>query len=241
MISSLKPSRVREAVERVSCSGRYYFTRANLMYELLRHDEGDVPKLETFERELADWEARHEALPGLIRPEALPQEAAIDEMPPDLLEYAVPRVLLFDRVESLLVFAQNGFHRKIEVGLITLGFPSHVYRLLTAQLAQGFETKFFAVHDATPAGYAFARSASRALPPGPVEFVDLGLNLPWAFRLRLPLRQGAPTRVDPEIDERHRVLLEHGRYAELAELPPARAMTWVYDRIADQAEEVGFG
>jgi hypothetical protein len=240
---------IREAADAVSSGGRYWFTRRNLFYELQRRstlpDAGGDPgaEAEAFARALDEFEARDGVLPMLVRPERAPRRFDLAALPPDVLDYAVPRSLVFERLDPLLAFVQNGFHRKLEVAMILLpDYPEHVAGSLRRQLQSGFSTRFFAVHDATARGYSeLERIAAELGSPDHATFIDLGLTLPWAFRLRLPLRVGEKLAVAPTVRERDRVLLEQGRYAEFEALPPRDAMQWVYERIADEAEEVGFG
>ncbi|MBX3125309.1 MAG: hypothetical protein KF718_01260 [Polyangiaceae bacterium] len=242
----LTAAQMASVVAQLGTDGRFRYTRGQLFYALVRAGflpaPGDAAGARAaFGVALERWECDHAPLPTLIRPETLAERASASTLPADLADYAAPRALVFEDRESLLAFVLNGFHRKIEVACVTLGFPEHVYSRLLRQVEEGIATKFYVVRHATPAGYGFADTVSKALPSGAASLEDLGLTLPWAFRLRLPLSVSAPVTVPPEVPERDRLLLERGRYAELFQAAPAELLGWVYDRISADAEEVGFG
>jgi hypothetical protein len=238
MSHALSPEVVATAIDAVSSNGRFAYTRNNLLYELAR-EAGELAELEP---ELARYEREQAPPPGMISATAAPTRFEIGALPPDVAEYAVPRALVFERMDPLLSFIANGFHRKLEVALLLFpDYPSHMWGFIERQLASGFRTRLFAVHDATPSGYDLAARIQRALPSEAATVIDLGLTLPWAFRLRIPLRRGEPARLGTPALDADRMLLEQGCFVELEALRPREAMQWVYDRIADEAEEVGFG
>jgi hypothetical protein len=245
------------AVAAVSSDGVFWYTRRNLMYELCRAgawpDPGADPEgaHARFAAALSEHEAEHEPLARLIRPEhASPGLSAADlatlDLPADLFDYSVRRVVVLDRIDTCLLLVTNGFQRRLECAPVAFpGFPSHVWERLEAQLVAGVSTTFFAVHDCSAAGYAWLHGLREALRRHELaELVHVGLSVPWAFRLRLPVRStGRP--VDPEVlsgPGRDFVpLLRTGGYAELEELRPLEALRWIYRRTARGAEDVGFG
>jgi hypothetical protein len=234
------------AVDDVSEGGRFVFTRAQLGYELER--AGAIPVIDDPARErpklveeLCAWERAHGLLPGLVRPEALPEHADAAALPPDVLEYAVPRALVFADRELCMAFVLNGFHRKIEVAPVTIGYPSHVWDALLRQVRTGFETRFLLARDASARGYRLAGEVAAALPDGSREVADLGMTLSWAFRMRMRLRRGEPEPLPPGVPARDAALFEHGGYTELSALAAGPLLRWVYEMIGDQAEDAGFG
>ena len=106
---SLSDDAVEPARALVSCEGRARYTRGQLFYELLRagavQGAGDPRGCRAeFRNQLDIWESRHGRLAGLIRPEELASDADSSAMHPDVLEYAVPRALVFQDWENLFVF-----------------------------------------------------------------------------------------------------------------------------------------
>jgi hypothetical protein len=263
MNPSLAPPVLATAVAAVSSDGAFWYTRRNLMYELVRAgtwpDPGSDPEdaHTRFAAALAAHEAEHGRLERLIRPEnASPGLTASDldalDLPSDLFDYTVRRVVVLDRLDSCLLLITNGLHRKLEVAPVAvvdggsdLGFPSHVWARVQAQLAAGIPTTFFAVHDCNAAGYAWlVRLREQLLRHEAAALVHVGLSVPWAFRLRLPVRStGKPA--DPALlsgpGRDFMPLLSAGSYAELEELRPLQALRWIYRRTARGAEDVGFG
>jgi hypothetical protein len=234
------------AVDDVSEGGRFHFTRAQLLYELERAGAIPVqadPARERSEglRRLTEWEAAHSAIPGLVRPERLPERAEPSTLSAELLEYAVPRALVFSDREICQAFVLNGFHRMIEVAPVTVGWPDHVWSRLMAQVERGFPTRFLLARDASALGCALEPSVNAALPPGPAEVVDLGMTLSWAFRMRMRLRRGAPVALTDNVPARDKSLFNRGCYTELSALAAGPLVRWVYQMIGDQAEDAGFG
>jgi len=257
MTATLAPASLAAAVAAVSSDGAFWYTRRNLMYALCRAgawpDPGADPEAAhaRFAVELAEHEAEHAPLPRLIRPEHAspglgPEDLATLDLPSDLFDYSVRRVVVLDRIDTCLLLVSNGFHRKIECAPVAFpGFPSHVWARLEAQLVAGVSTTFFAVHDCSAGGYAWLHRLREALRRHEAaELVHVGLSVPWAFRLRLPVRStGQP--VDPSVlsgpGRDFMPLLRAGGYAELEELQPLEALRWIYRRTARGAEDVGFG
>lgn len=253
----LAPAAVAAAVAGVSSDGAFAYTRRNLMYELIRAgvwpDPGSDPEgaHARFAESLAAYEAEHGSLATLIRPEHAspgldPDDPSTLELPEDLFDYSVRRVVVLDRVDTCLLLVTNGFHRKIEVAPVAYpGFPSHVWARIARQLETGVRTTFFAVHDCSAAGYGWLhRLRDELRRHDTAELVHVGLSVPWAFRLRLPVRStGKP--VDPSVlsgpGRDFMPLLRAGSYAELEELRPLQALRWIYRRTARGAEDVGFG
>jgi hypothetical protein len=255
-MTALPSEVVREAIARVSAGGRFAYTRKNLFYELVRRGAVADPgadlegALVSFGERLAAFEREHGELAGLVRTAGIAELPPPAELPPDVLDYAVRRVLVFDDLETCLLFVRNGFHRRIEVGLVVHPgasamprFPAHVWARLHAQLEAGLSTQFFLVHDCSAAARKWKAAVVAELGGHAQARVhDVGLTFPWAFRLRIPVRStGRPP--DFEIPARHewRGLLAVGSWAELQELRPLAAMRWVYRRVARGHEDVGFG
>ena len=154
MTEALSPVALREAAALVSAGGKARFTPRNLYYELVRMQAWpsptDTPRgdLLAFRRALKK-SAPVSGLISLREARAAVPPASL----PDVFDYAVRRVLVFDRAETFLLFAHNGFHRKIEVALLAYpSFPAHVARRLELQLESGLRTAFYTLHDAGPRG-----------------------------------------------------------------------------------------
>ncbi|CAN5356218.1 hypothetical protein BH09MYX1_BH09MYX1_36880 [soil metagenome] len=245
------------ATKTLSLGDKFLFTPRNLYYELVRRDAWIAPTrsprdaLLDFRRALAEHEQANGAVRGLIR--AAEARAAV---PPahlaDVFDYSVRRVLVFDRVETFLLFAMNGFHRKIEVALVALEgksqtFPEHVTRRLERQLSSGLRTAFYLVHDASAGGIKL-RGRTRKLfgAHGKPLLADVGLSFAQAFRMGIPVRTGiakpaaarAPQKREPLEDQ---LLLASGNYAHFEEMGPLAAMRFVYERIARGPDDLGFG
>ena len=242
---SLVEAAIPLADERVSSAGRCRYTRGQLFYELLREGAlggaNDPRSCRGEFRELLDaFESREGRLPGLIRPEELPTDVDAATLHADVLEYAVPRALVFQDWEICLCFALNGFHRRLEVALAAPPLPRHVCAWLQRQIQGGFPTTLFCVRNADADGAQFAAGLSKEFVAG-AEVSDIGLTLPWAYRLRVEPQSGPECDAPHVPNEAERLLLERGRYVELAELRPITLMQWVYEQIARGAEDVGFG
>ena len=243
---------VQSAALELTRGDRFDFTRAQLFFELVRagavSDPGGDPDgaLERFATEIEAFERDHGELEHLIRPERLEHLPPPPELPPDVLDYSVRRVLVFDRVDTCLCFVRNGFHRRIEVGLVVWpAFPGHVWERLHSQIAEGLVTEFFLIGDCSAATRKWKADVHAAIGKRPnVRIRDASMTFPWAFRLRLPVRStGKAPDSDITIPDHHewRGLLMVGSYASLQEMPPIRLLRWVYRRVARGAEDVGFG
>lgn len=252
----MTPNELRRAIEQaaqdLARGGRFDFTRAQLYFELVRQgaqpDPGSDPDgaVASFVTELDDFERERGELAHLIRPERLEHLPPPPELPPDVLDYSVRRVLVFDRIDTCLCFVRNGFHRRIEVGLVVWpSFPAHVWERLHSQIASGLTTEFFLIGDCSAASRRWKTEVHAAIGKRPnVRIRDASMTFPWAFRLRLPVRStGKAPDADVTIPDHHewRGLLMVGSYAYLQEMPPIRLLRWVYRRVARGAEDVGFG
>lgn len=241
------------AAARVLTRGdRFDFTRTQLYFELVRNgvlpDPGTDPDgaIAAFTEQLDAIEHERIELGHLIRPERLEHLPPPPELPPDVLDYSVRRVLVFDRIDTCLCFVRNGFHRRIEVGLVVWpSFPPHVWERLHGQIANGLVTEFFLIGDCSAASRKWRSDVHAAIGKrANVRIRDASMTFPWAFRLRLPVRStGKAPDADVSIPEHHewRGLLMVGSYAMLQEMPPIRLLRWVYRRVARGAEDVGFG
>ena len=256
-MTTLHDKALHEAVSAVSASGTFAFTARNVYYELVRRGAWAAPtrapreELLSFRHALDQYENKHQRIGGLIR--AHEARAAVPPPhAPDVFDYSVRRVLVFDRVETFLLFAVNGFHRKIEVALLACDatrddasfFPAHVARRLERQLEGGLRTAFYLVHDANRRGRKLrSRTRSHLIEHGKPRIADVGLTFAQAFQLGIPVRTGAEKRVEtrgPEALEED-LLLASGNYAHLEDMPPMPLMRWAHERVSRGAEELGFG
>jgi hypothetical protein len=261
-MSGLDHGMLAAVAARLSLGGQFWYTRRQLFYELVRKgalaDPAQDPDaaLAEFSRSLAACEAAGGELPKLIRPERLVDLPPPPELPPDVLDYSVRRVLVFESIDTCLFFVCNGFHRRIEVGLVAWAppgpdgtgaqFPAHVWERLRTQLDDAaLSTDFFLIADSDVNARRWRAQVHADLGGRPhVRIRDAGLTFPWAFRLRIPVRStGHAPEPELVIPERHewRGLLMVGSYAHLEELRPLKLMRWVYRRVARGAEDVGFG
>jgi hypothetical protein len=200
---------------------------------------------DAFARRLAEHERAHGRLRRLVRPEETPSATDAPALPPDIFDYSVRRVLVFERLDPLLVFAKSGFHYKMVVALVTEdGFPEHVWDRLRDQLSAGLRTTFYTVHDATRAGYGLLKRVERQVSHWErARGGDVGLRFAHAMELGAPLRRGDPGPVDAAVDADpdERRMLEGGSYVHLEEIRPLRMMRWVFRRAQRRSEDAGFG
>jgi hypothetical protein len=250
-------------VDAVSSDRRFWYTRRNLFHEALRHAQLG-PKAIHPDADFGafcanlDWHERASGLlPKLIRPDAVPDEVDTATLDPDALEHTVRRVLVFDRIDTLLLFAKNGFHRTVEVGLVLhgaaggkssagRGFPRHVWTSLLGQLRSGLETTFYTVHDCTASGYAMAQRLRSALADhGRSQVADVGLTFPQVFELGAEVQRstvpGGPVSASLALDPEEEALLVDGNYLHLEQLRPLEAMRWVYERVARRRDDAALG
>jgi hypothetical protein len=258
----LAPSAVAEASRALS-RGAFTFSPRQLLYQLVRAGAWPAPTRApraariAFRRALGAHQVAHGRVPGLLSARAA-RSAAPPLGAPDLSDYSVRRVLVLDRVETMLVFALNGFHRKIEVALLAhpgdpphVGFPEHVAQRLELQLKSGLRTAFYTLHDASRRGVRLRERLTQSLVVhGAPRVVDVGLTFAQAFRTGIPVRRGgrpsAPSAVGggerlEHLDQEEELLLAGGSYAHLEELPPLELLRWAYERISRGPEELGFG
>jgi hypothetical protein len=245
----LPAAAVAEAATALSAGDRFFFTARQLHYELLRRGavaapEGDPgPALLAFDEALRAHEAALGPLSRLIRQSAepLPTRAVAA---PEALDFAVPRIMIFERPELFLFFVQNGFYRKIEMALVLWpGFPDYVWQSVLAQLRDGIHTSFYVIHDCDRPGYRLTDTVRVALNDfGPPEVGNLGLTFSQAYHVGIPVRTaGAPLPLWRGFESESEVLLEFGGYAHLEEMPPLALLRWAYGCVARGHEDVGFG
>lgn len=227
----------------------FWYTRRCLMFELVRRgawpDPGDA--LDACEAAFADALAEHEHEQGplarLVRPELAiaglrDDELARWDLPPDLFDYSIQRVALFERLDLCLMLIANGFHREIELALtVPPEFPTHVWPRIEQQIAAGLPTTFLAITDFGEAHEAWLDGLDARYGAGRVRRV--GLTVPWAAKLGLPLRARMP--LTEALDTPDATVLRSGSHALLEELPPLALMRWIYRRVARGAEDIGFG
>lgn len=243
---SLDAQVVSAAAQALSGSSGFWFTRRCLMFELCRRgawpDPG--PGLRACEQDfgaaLATYEREFGRLALLVRPEEAvlgvgPEDLATFDLPADLFDYAIARVVLLERMDLCLMLIANGFHHEIEVALtVPPQFPSHVWDRIHAQLDAGLRTTFLAIHDYGGSSGAWLGAIDEQLGDHEAaEVFPTGLTMSWVSRLGVGLR--GPDQVD-QVDQ-----AASNSYALLEELPPLRIMRWIYERVARGAEDVGFG
>lgn len=256
--SALNPEQVLRAAHSVSKRGALRFTARNVYYKMLREGTWrEVPgdpegSLQSFLQALAAFEAAHGRLPGRISapaPLPEPETAGLHE---DLTEYSVRRIIVVDRVELLLLFVLNGFHRKIEMGLaLWPDFPRHIWHMHEDLPCEPPPRTFYVLHDCDEAGYSLAEKvrAFVAERGWPDRVVDLGMRFHQACNLGLPIRRrsgggnGRGSAVPETVADRDeaRLLFQAGGYAHLEELSPLQLLRWAYRRVARRHEDVGFG
>jgi hypothetical protein len=206
---TLAPEVVEQAVKALSRASGFWFTRRCLMFELCRRsawpdpgtygESGGESGLDACERDFAEALAEHERrvgqLPRLVRPEdALagigPADLETFDLPADLFDYSIQRVAVFQRKDLCLMLIANGMHREIELALtVAPDFPTHVWARVRAQLDAGLRTTFLAVHDCGAASEAWLAEIEDQLGAHEgAEVFGVGLTVPWAFRLRVPVR-----------------------------------------------------
>jgi hypothetical protein len=246
---------LREAAHAVSASGKARFTPRNLYYELVRRGALPAPgsrprdQLVAFRKELARH-AHEPSLSGLISLRDARSRVPVATLP-DVFDYSVRRALCFDRAETFLLFACNGFHRRVEVALVAYEgaeaapFPPHVADRLAKQLAGGLRTAFYTLHDAGAGGPRLRSRLLRSLSGhGKPRVADAGMTFAEAFRVGLPVRQRelrkAP-RVGKNVDPDEALFIASGSYAHLEELRPLDLLRWAYERVSKGAQELGFG
>jgi hypothetical protein len=249
-----------EAAARTLARGTFTFSTRQLFYQLVRAGGWPAPEgapraaRVAFRRALGDHVARNGRVHGLLSARAA--RAAVPPLgAPDLNDYSVRRVLVLDRVETMLIFALNGFHRKIEVALLAcpgapphFGFPEHVSQRLELQLKSGLRTAFYTLHDASRRGVQLPSTLRERLTGvGAPRIVDVGLTFAQAFRSGIAVRTGVTPILrsrepsGPPLDREEELLLASGSYAHLEELPPLELLRWAYERISRGPEELGFG
>lgn len=240
---------IEEAARAVSAGGKLPFTARQLYYELLRRGAElapgpDVEKV--IEPILATALRGKKALVGLVRPEKYVERLAA-RPEADVFDYAVRRAIVFDRIELMLLFALSGFHRKLEIALLTLdGAPRHVWKAMERQLADNVKTRFYLLHDCDARGFAMKKAfEKRVAKRRAAEIVDLGIDFAHAMRTGIPVRRvkaaGARVPKGSGGTGQARRLIAAGNYAHLEELAPLALLRWVYPRVARGAADVGFG
>ncbi len=250
LLPPLHPSSLEAAAHAVSSGGQARFTARNLYYELIRRGELPPPGPKPRRERIAFRAAlrSHAALPSLVGLISLSEvrNALPPCEPPDLFDYSVRRALVFDRSETFLLFAHNGFHRKLEVALLGFPwFPHHVAERLAQQLSSGLRTALYTVHDASPRGARLAGDVRGAFSTyGEPRVADVGLTFAQAFRAGVPVRQRSLAR-QPRIpeggDPEEALFHSNGSYAHLEEMRPFDLLRWTYDRVSHGVEELGFG
>jgi hypothetical protein len=240
------------AAHALSRGGAFFFSPRQLYYQLVRDGAWPAPsgsprnaRIE-FRRALGAHLRKHGRVAGLVSARAA-RAAVPTESAPDLADYSVRRVLVVDRVETFLVLALNGFHRRVEVALLAwdrdgTAFPAPVARRLEAQLEAGLRTAFYTVHDACGRGVRLNGRVREALSAhGTPRVADVGLTFAQAFRLGVPVRTGGkPARIE-RLEPEEQLLHASGSYAHLEELPPLELLRWTYERVVRGPEELGFG
>jgi hypothetical protein len=248
-VPELSRAAVREAVRAVSTDGTFFYSARNLYYDLVRREAippptGHAGDLKRFRKALAQHQRERGRLHGLVRAGAAKRAAVATELP-DVFDYAVRRVLVFDRMDTCLIFAKNGFHRRIEIALVVLpDFPSHVWSRVLGQVSGGLRTAFYTAHDANRRGAKLLSKVRRTVREhGPAHFADVGITFAQAFAIGVPVRQRSGVMPAPaaSLEEHEKLLSATGNYAHFEELTPLEMMRWTYGRIARGPEDPGFG
>lgn len=206
-MTTLDEKAVEQAAKALSRSSGFWFTRRCLMFELCRRKAWPDPgaDLESSERWFAAALAEHESQMGplarLVRPESAvtgidPTQLQTYDLPADLFDYSIQRVAVFERIDLCLMLIANGMHREIELALVVPPeFPSHVWARIHAQLDAGLRTTFLAVHDCGASSEAWLTQVEAQLGEHEAaEVFGVGLTVPWAFRLQIPVRGPEPVR-----------------------------------------------
>ena len=256
----LEPKSLKRAVRALSKQGRFRFTLRNLYYKLVRvglwppPNQEPIAALSRFRTALQDYEKQHGPIPGRIRHVDRLPEVDLAQLPPDVADYTTRRVIVFDRQETFLVFALNGFFRKIEIGLLVWpDYPQLVWERIHDHLAGGATTTIYLLHDCNRLGYDMKRRVEEQFQQyGPLaRIVDVGLRFRQASNLGIAIRNDEQRAEHTDIDplnfgvsgdrQEARLLMRSGSFAHLEELPPLRMMRWTYSRIATRMNDVGFG
>lgn len=260
-VGVLKQKHVRKAVNAVSKHGKFRYTLRNLYYKLLRDGAFPVPVgdpvegLRQFKQELEVYEKSNGPLPGRIRHADLPPEPDLSALHSDVIDYTVRRILVFDRPETFLVFALNGFHRKIEIGLLIWpDYPRHAWKMHERHSEESQQRTFYLIHDCNRAGYEMKRNVKKAVDTWGLDdrVVDIGLRFRQAGNLGLTIQErhaesatAGEDRMPVELTEgdyeEAQLLLPSGNYVHLEELSPLQMMRWAYGRIAKRPQDLGFG
>lgn len=229
----------------------FRYTQRNLFYALARADlvdaKGGVASYEAFVQELSDYERDNGPLRQRIGPGDVAKIDQKVELDGGVLDYSVRRMLIFDRVDLFLLFVLNGFHRKIEVGLVLESHsPPHAWARLETQLRDGLYTGVFLLHDCDANGLGMGHRLGKALSPESSFGVsDVGLGFEQAYQLGIPVLQldrPAESLLSEIKNPETRLLLQNGRCAFLEAMAPFDLLQWTYGEMVSRgAEEVGFG
>lgn len=257
----LNRDHVRKAVRAVSKNGRFRYTLRNVYYKLLRDGAWPEPAgdddaaLQTFECALEEYEEKYGVLPGRIRAVDLPPEPNLGDLHEDIADYTVRRIIVFDRVEPFLVFAANGFHQRIEIGLaLWPDYPLHIWKMHERHPDLSTERTFYVVHDCTRDGYALTEQVRKFVADNelPDNVVDVGLRFIQASNLGLPIRTEAnragngrvadwPETMSAGDADEARLMFRAGHFTHLEELSPLQMLRWAYRRVAKRSQDIGFG
>ena len=150
MMAGVSKEQVDQACKSLSVGGRWHYTTLQLYYELVRRrvlpEPGGEPvqDMECFREALTHWEQKHGDLDLLVRSDWAQRSFDKDRVCPDVLTYAVRRVLFFERPELFLLFATNHFFMRLECLLLSDGqYPEHIFQRVQAQIQQNMSVTFF--------------------------------------------------------------------------------------------------
>ncbi len=256
----LRHKRVIKAARALSKQGRFRFTLRNFYYKLIRVGEWPAPRedpvaaLARFKESLQEYEQRHGPVPGRIRHVDRLPEVDVTGLPPDVADYTTRRVLVCDRQETFLLFALNGFYRKIEIGLLVWPeYPQLVWQRIRRHMADGATMTFYLLHDCNRKGYHMRREMAAVLGEfgDRCHIFDLGLRFRQCCNLGITIHNDPTLASHDDVEalalgasgeqQEARLLLRSGSFAHLEELPPLRMMRWTYRRIAKRVEDLGYG
>ncbi|WP_255307982.1 hypothetical protein [Streptomyces marincola] len=231
---------LRAAARRAAEPGGILFTERQLYYELCRglRPWHLAPRRLRFTARPPVRPAAFEAalrragdVPGLLPPAPAARRAPGRHTPePDLFAYGLPRLLLCESDEIAAMLRANGLPMESACpvfGAAELPLDARV----AGMLAHAERARVYVLHDASPAGLAFAaRAAAEAgVPPG-VAVVPIGLRPRQAGALHLPHRTGEEPGAPPpaSCDTWEHRWLARGRGVEVAAVRPAALLRTVH-------------
>ncbi|ONK11264.1 hypothetical protein [Streptomyces sp. MP131-18] len=258
---------LRAAAERAADPGGLRFTERQLYYELCRglrpwhraprrlpFSTGPPVRTAAFSAALR----RAGDLPGLLPPAAPPtrRPAGHHTPEPDLFDYGLPRLLVCESDDIARMLRANGLPMESACPVYGAG-ELPLDPGVSTMLTQAERATVYVLHDASPAGLAFAaHAAGLAGVPDGVGVVPIGLRPRQAGALHLPHRPrgsaaAGAAAADTPADPWERRWLGRGRAVEVAAVRPAALLRTVHRLVREirrrpppaglrRAREVGF-